>query len=240
MKICEQCNLSFESSRSYSNHIRWTHKKIEYRRVCCLNCKTEIRCENIIKHTAVCTHKKFCKHCNKLLKKTKSIFCNNSCSASYNNSRRIMNKSYITEEWKEKMRQRAIYQWNIGIHSINKRRIFSSKKEREIVSFFKENFPNDEWKSGGRLKLNDTENLSRDMWSDKLRVCFEYDGIWHFKDIHGQLNKKQIKDRLLEQWCTVNNYRLIRVDEDSYIDVQQVKDLIYNKQDQIIKIGDRY
>jgi hypothetical protein len=78
------------------------------------------------------------------------------------------------------------------------------------------------------------------MWSDKLKICFEYDGVWHFKDIHNQLAKKQLKDALLEQWCLLNNYRLIRVDEDFYINIQQIEELIYKQTDKIIKIGNRY
>jgi len=240
MKICMSCNLSFTNSKSYSNHVRWVHKKIGYHRVCCIYCKIEVRCEYVNKHTEKCLHKKHCKNCCKELKNIKSTFCNNSCSATYNNSRRNKNKDYITEEWKEKMRQHAIRQWNTGIHNVSKRQIFSSKKEREIVSYFKENFPSDQWKSGGRLKLSDEERLSRDLWSDKLKICFEYDGIWHFKNIHGQLFKKQLKDRLLEQWCIVNNYRLIRIDEEFYNNVQQIKELVYENQDPIIKIGNRY
>ena len=78
------------------------------------------------------------------------------------------------------------------------------------------------------------------MWSDVLKVCFEYDGIWHFKDIYGQLDKKQNKDKLLELWCINNNYRLVRVDEDCYKNIQQIEELIYNSLDAIIKIGNSY
>lgn len=209
----------------------------------CAYCKASKSKRNIKKHEALCFYNpacfKYCYTCNTQLF-NRNKFCNNSCAATSTNKYREINRQYVTAEWKLKISIKNKQNWQNGKISYSQKRLFSSKKEREIVSFFKENFPNDEWKSGGRLKLNDTENLSRDMWSDKLRICFEYDGIWHFKNIHGQLNKKQIKDRLLEQWCIANNYRLIRVDEDSYIDIQQIKDLIYNKQDQIIKIGDRY
>jgi hypothetical protein len=130
--------------------------------------------------------------------------------------------------------------WKEGKLSYSQKRLFSSKIEGEIVTHFKKKFPHDKWKSGGRLALNDTENLSRDLWSDKLKICFEYDGVWHFKDIYGQLNKKQIKDKLFEQWCINNNYRLVRVDENFYKNIQQIEDLIYNNNCNIIKIGARY
>jgi hypothetical protein len=117
---------------------------------------------------------------------------------------------------------------------------FSSKNEIEIINHFKIAHAKDEWKSGGHLKLHDGVYLSRDMWSDKLKICFEYDGIWHFKNIKNQLAAKQMKDALLEKWCIDNGYRLVRIDENKYIDVAQIEDLIYNKDDMILKIGERY
>jgi hypothetical protein len=153
---------------------------------------------------------------------------------------RIIDRSYITDTWRKNISNKNKQNWKVGKLTYSQKRLFSSRKEREIVAHFKKNFPNDRWKSGGRLKLNSTENISRDMWSDALKICFEYDGIWHFKDIYGQLNKKQNKDKLLEQWCIDNNYRLIRVDEDCYKNVQQIEELIYSNQDTIVKIGNRY
>lgn len=123
--------------------------------------------------------------------------------------------------------------------NVNNKR-FSSKNGRHIVQFFKSNFPNDDWKSGGLINIGDNNLLSRDLWSDKLKVCFEYDGIWHFKDIHGQLETKHKKDILLEKWCRDNGYRLIRVDEEHFKNVEQIVDLVYNNSDSLIKIGDRY
>jgi hypothetical protein len=78
------------------------------------------------------------------------------------------------------------------------------------------------------------------MWSDKLKICFEYDGIWHFEDIKGQLKIKQTKDVLLEKWCIENNYRLIRIDENFYESVEQIVNLIYNNKQSVVKIGNRY
>jgi hypothetical protein len=37
-----------------------------------------------------------------------------------------------------------------------------------------------------------------------------------------------------------NEYRLIRIDENDYIDVNQIENLIYNTNEKIIKIGSRY
>lgn len=209
----------------------------------CVFCKLSKSKRNIKRHQEKCFYNpscfRFCKTCNKQLF-LKKKFCNNSCSASFTNSVRIVDRSYITDSWKENIRFKNKQNWKDGKVTYSQKRLFSSKNEREIVMYFKRNFPNDEWKSGGRLKLNDTESLSRDMWSDKLKICFEYDGVWHFKDIYGQLSKKQNKDRLFEQWCAVNNYRLVRIDENLYKNVQQVEELIYFCQESIIKIGNRY
>lgn len=97
----------------------------------------------------------------------------------------------------------------------------------------------DGWKSGGGLKF-EGKRIVRDLWSDKLQICFEYDGIWHFEDILGQLEDKKIKDNLLEKWCIYNNYRLIRIDELEFINEQQIENLIYENKEPIIKIGKRY
>lgn len=209
----------------------------------CIYCKLSKSRRNIKRHQEKCFYNPscfiFCKTCNKQLFQKKK-FCNNSCSATFTNSVRIIDRSYITDTWRKNISNKNKQNWKVGKLTYSQKRLFSSRKEREIVAHFKKNFPNDRWKSGGRLKLNSTENISRDMWSDALKICFEYDGIWHFKDIYGQLNKKQNKDKLLEQWCIDNNYRLIRVDEDCYKNVQQIEELIYSNQDTIVKIGNRY
>jgi len=241
MKQCEICNITFESGRSYSNHIRWAHKEIKYKKQNCPTCFKEIAQCGFDKHKKTCTaNKKSCKTCRKEFFSRTNIFCNNSCAAKFNNNTRIpYERTYITPEWKSKQSAATKRNWAEGkLHAAIQ--IFSSKAERAILKWFKEKYPADEWKSGGRLKLSNEETLSRDMWSDVLKVCFEYDGIWHFKDIHGQLAKKQLKDRLLEQWCINNNYRLIRVDEEAYKNVQQIEKLVYEKQEPIIKIGNRY
>lgn len=247
MKICNECGEEFENHKVYSNHVRWKHKKVEYKRTKCPYCDYEARNENYEKHLIVCeknpNNSVECKECSKTIHKKGAIFCCRSCRAKYSNRNRApfeTDRSYITPEWKDKQRQKTLEGWRNGVYDIERRPVFSSKQERAIVKYIKEAFPNDEWKSGGILKFTDGNLLSRDLWSDKLKVCFEYDGIWHFKDIHGQLAKKQLKDRLLEEWCKEKGYRLIRVDEDVYKNPEQIVDLIYHQSEQIIKLGNRY
>lgn len=241
MKQCEICNITFTNAKSYSNHIRWKHKKIEYKRQLCNCCNKNIRIENFAKHNDVCKIK-HCKHCGAEIKGGRNVFCNSKCSAAFNKNHKDYDKidrSYITEEWKKTQSNYTKMHWNNKVHKTS-RIIFSSKNERKIVKHFKEKFILDEWKSGGRLKLDEDVFLSRDMWSDKLKICFEYDGVWHFKDIKGQLASKQRKDMLLENWCIQNKYRLVRVDEDAFEGIDQIENLIYNDLRPTIKIGNRY
>jgi hypothetical protein len=247
MKICNECGEEFENHKVYSNHVRWKHKKVEYKRTKCPYCDYEARNENYEKHLKYCFKNPIniinCLNCGKLAGGHKIKFCSQSCSAIYNNSKRDHDKidrSYMTPEWKDIQRQKTLENWRDGKYSMERKITFSSKNERAVVKHIKETFPDDEWKSGGILKFADGNLLSRDLWSDKLKVCFEYDGIWHFKDIHGQLAKKQLKDRLLEEWCKEKGYRLIRVDEDVYKNPEQIVDLIYHQSEQIIKLGNRY
>lgn len=245
MKQCEICDVIFANKKQYANHIRWVHKKIEYKRVECNFCKRNIRKENVEKHLDVCVYNpknaKHCTYCGKQIFARTNKFCSSLCCATYNNAKKDYSKvdrSYITEDWKKHISQKIKHNWAIGVYKHT--HIHRSKPEIAIVNFFKTNYSQDKWKSGGQLRLSNGDTLSRDLYSDKLRICFEYDGIWHFENICGQLEKKQLKDKLLEEWCLANNYRLIRVDELSYIDVQQIEQLIYNSSSQIIKVGNRY
>lgn len=244
MKQCEICNIICANHGVYANHKRWHHSSKPLQKQKCNFCSKEIANCSIEKHKRLCYKNpkniKYCIYCKTIISGYKKKYCNSSCFAKHNNTtRKNVSRDYITPEWKEKRRQTTIEQWKRGVHKIS-REIFSSKNERAIVKHIKEQYPNDEWKNGGRLVLKDGTFLARDLWSDKLKVCFEYDGIWHFKDIKGQLKKKQTKDKLLEEWCKENNYRLIRIDEEDYQNVKQIEDLIYNSKEQIIKVGNRY
>lgn len=121
---------------------------------------------------------------------------------------------------------------------------FTSQNERLIRDFIIQKFPLDGWTYGGHLVV-DNLGISRDLYSNKLKICFEYDGIWHFKNIHDQLELKQKKDAALEKWCKNNNYRLIRISESWFIedlkkDVNAIIPIIYNTTNQILKLGKEY
>lgn len=105
-----------------------------------------------------------------------------------------------------------------------------SKRELEIVDYFKTNFPDDDWKVGfiDGSRKHDGVLLNPDLWSKKLKVVIEYDGDWHWKNIHNQLEHKQHVDKVTTEWCAKNGYRLIRIDENLKINNQQISDVIYN------------
>jgi hypothetical protein len=121
-------------------------------------------------------------------------------------------------------------------------RKYTSVGEVLIREHFKTKYSEDEWVHGGALKYKGS-SLIRDLYSNKLKVCVEYDGIWHFKDINGQLEEKQRKDLLLEEWCLDNNFRLIRIKEEVFYNnkelcLQYIEDLIYDNSEQFVKIYD--
>lgn len=215
MKFCKECDLTFESNSQYANHIRWKHrehysengrKKLsenarrvnEKRRTKgnyieedanCLKCGTAF----VFKHREFDNRKPFC-----------SLSCANSRILTLEQKKKHsdgVKRAWKNQDYRDKLAKSLIL-----------KKQFSSKRERQIVNHFKEKFPQYAWKSGGNIK-HDNVFISRDLWSDVLKVCIEYDGIWHFKNIHDQLEKKKAKDLALKEWCEKHDYRLIRISE---------------------------
>jgi hypothetical protein len=166
-----------------------------------------------------------CKHCKKEFVVVKSIdnpnrgkklFCSTSCANSFKYSDRIY-KEKLGESISNGMKRR----WNdleYRSHMAevqSHRKQFTSKTEKIIREYFINNYPEEEWTYGGSLKIED-EYISRDLYSNSLKICFEFDGIFHFKKIFA-FEKKRKKDILLEKWCSQNDYVLIRM-SDSYFD----------------------
>lgn len=251
IKKCKYCleNIETTSGRSFSNHVRWCDKnpKIShYRKNKNLSSALQKRSALKVKQFNV-----VCESCDveftlneteKRHARRKKFFCSRSCANSRKNSK-AWNTAVASESHSMTQKQRWCdpeYRARMAEHRAKQPKIFTSKNERDIVKYIKEKYPEDEWKSGSNLKLNNDISLARDLWSDKLKVCFEYDGVWHFEDIHGQLVNKQLKDRLLEEWCITNNYRLIRIDEEVFTSISQIEELIYTNTESIIKVGNRY
>ena len=108
MKRCEQCSEVFENIKTYANHVRWRHKKIDYKRHRCEFCGRNLRAENYKKHITVCIKNPInmikCKHCCNYVKSVYEEFCGRSCSTTYNNkhkthgTRRSKLEVYIEEK----------------------------------------------------------------------------------------------------------------------------------------------
>ena len=249
MYICGECEKEFETFQEKANHVRWQHLKYTFRnnetkeKTKLKFIKREEKTHGIyIEENIICSKE----NCNNIVhikyrqgKKKDKYFCSLNCSQSHIHSEISKNKcsNSVKLAWKRGDFNTDSFREKQSKNAINIR--FSSKKEREIVNYFKTNYLNDEWKAGGGLYYNG-EEISRDLYSNKLKICFEYDGIWHFKDIHNQLERKQRKDKLLEIWCIENRYRLIRIDEKEFIDFDQIEKLFFEDTRPIIKIGKRY
>jgi very-short-patch-repair endonuclease len=237
MKLyCENCKKEFEkANREYKRQLK---KGREYF-FCCLRCSAKHR--NRQRGCNEYPQKKICPKCLKEFivnnKDENRTFCSRSCA----NSRPCL------EETKKKIsKTNSIIIKNKWLHDkeyvkkqLNKKNIFTSKGERYIRDYFIENMKIGEWTFGGLATIK-KEFISCDLYSRKLKVCFEYDGIWHFEDIKGQLKKKQYKDRLLEEWCLANGWRLIRIKEDIFKQNEEfwlqsiIREVIIGKE-QIIK-----
>jgi hypothetical protein len=242
MYKCEYCDIEFDNPKIKANHVKWQHCDLtEYK----LNASISAKSANARRYGNYINDTVKCFKCSTSIEvvyreggKKLKYYCSRKCA----NSRgprteafKIENSKRIKNLWKS-----GHYDQTSALnHTKQSKRYFSSKNERLILEHFKNTYIDDIWTSGAGL-IHNGKRLSRDMYSKKLRICFEYDGIWHFEDVHGQLADKQLKDRLLEDWCILNNWRLIRIDEMSFKNIKQIEDLIYNQSDQIIKVGSRY
>jgi hypothetical protein len=230
--------MTFESHSHYANHMRWKHKD-NFESLKKISEKAKERHSK--KRGELLTKQTHCRKCNSKIsisyyagREKEFYHCSRKCANS---------RGPKTQEQKNAISEKVKHAWKIGkfdhVDYVSQNKYFSSKNEREIVKHFKEKFPDDEWRSGGHLKFNG-QSITRDMYSDKLKICFEYDGVWHFKDIHGQLEAKQSKDKALETWCKINGYRLIRIEETHFENFDQIENIIYESNDNLIKIGNSY
>lgn len=248
LRVCRHCNQSFNmKGKVFANHVRWCPenktngdkgaskigiaiKKAEAQRhggdflefkVLCFVCSNEVTIvEREHKHPV-----------------KPKYYCNRSCANKRVHSKDTKDKmsvassrTWLSEEYRQKQADNNV--------SNNKR--FSSKSEVEVRDHFKSKFPEDCWTFGGALRCEDLY-ITRDLYSPSLKVCIEYDGIWHFKDIHGQLEDKQAKDKALELWCIKNDWRLIRIKDEIYLNnklgvLKELEYFAYYSQETITKL----
>ena len=164
-------------------------------------------------------HPTLCKYCQQALpyEKRKYKFCNRSCSSSYNGQ-------HMTKETKQKI-SKSITQFRIenpeiankwtSTHLTNK--CFNSKGEKELLSIIQNQFPQYHFTCGSLRKLAERIYKSLDIYSNELKLIIEFDGIYHFKNIYNNLEQVQLKDKLLNQWCVNNAWKIIRINEITYI-----------------------
>ena len=191
---------------------------------------------------------KECEWCRKEFTYTKIVThperrtCSKSCAVSIANSENPVSWTSEMREAHSIISKKLWEDEDYAKKVLNNNRHFTSKNEVLIRDYFIDNFSEDEWTFGGHLRIQN-EGITRDLYSNKLKICFEYDGVWHFEDIHGQLAKKQLKDKLLEQWCINNKYTLVRLDEKQFNSdsIPMLRELFYSiTEPSVIKIGDRY
>jgi len=243
---CYICGDEFFNVKIKANHVRWKHHNNELYRKNISNSKIErdkqrlgdfklfnVNCNKCGKIVSV-------KEREKLFPKKDKYFCNKKCSNSRNHSEETKRKISETTSLSIKKKWCDSEYFKIAYKNIGKRR-FDSKGEIEVRNYFQIKYPNDEW-TFGPCHINGI-TLVRDCFSKKLKVCIEYDGIWHFKDINGQLKDKQNKDLLLEKWCKENNFRLIRIKEDIYkqnkkLWIDKLEKEVYTGVSEIVKFYD--
>lgn len=235
MKIfkCELCDFCTENGKVMSNHKRWKHitpkgsekydatvqklskerrERIRFQQIC-PECKKAF--EVIATKTQI-ENNKYRHYCSK--------FCANKQGSKY------VDYSKVSIWQKEHPTGCFSTEWKLAHPDSNVSKKNHSKRELEIVSYFKSKFPDDEWKQGlidGDHRHNGIL-LCPDLWSKKIGVVIEYDGIWHFEDIHNQLEHKQKTDKELMQFCRDNNLRIIRIDEELKLTNEQIENAIYN------------
>lgn len=223
---CKWCKTEFKNieGRVFSNHVRWCDKNTEYD----AEKYSKLVTETAKTHNAKRFGGKFkwfevsCNKCNKSFKvrerehifpKKGKYFCSQKCS----------HIRIHTEETKEKIRI-GVKKWlnenpeNVlkYMKNIERKKIFSSKGEKELLKIIRKAYKNIKWQSGGRFKLATGIYKPLDMYSRELKVIIEYDGIYHFKNIYGNLEKVKERDLLLEQWSKNENWTLIRINEKTF------------------------
>ncbi len=224
----------------FSNHVRWCPSNTKNGDKGPKSISQALKKKYALINGEIKEFKVICHKCNKkfIIKEPEkkhpikkryfcTIFCANSktWSEETNKKRSISNSKASKKLWMNEEYRKKILS--------NNNSVIVSKGEREVRSYFIENYRNDQWTFGGRLVYKG-ESLIRDLYSNKLKICIEYDGIWHFKEINGQLKRKQLKDHLLNAWCLENGWKIIRVRDELYQNnknkiLDQIVEEVYNK-----------
>jgi very-short-patch-repair endonuclease len=152
-----------------------------------------------------------CKYCDKSIEwkhKRNKTFCSMSCSISYKNQQTWANADQ-NHPWR------------------NKRPVFSSRGEKELFVYLCETYPEMKWKRSKKIHVEDREYVI-DIFSEVLNLYVEYDGKIHFEIIYGQsrLDSIRIRDSIVEEYCSSDGRKLIRIDEKTFRSEKNWKELL--------------
>ncbi len=235
-RTCKYCKKTFEvNGKVFSNHVRWCDKNVtngdkgktavsdaakkRYEKLNGIKKDFKVVC-------AKCGKDFLVNECENKFPLKQKYFCSKQCA----NSRKFSDETNRRRSKSNSIAGKKLWEspeYATKMLSVCKK--FTSKGEVEIRKYFIKEFKEDGWTFGGSLSV-DGERITRDLYSNSLKVCIEYDGIWHFKDIHNQLVLKQKKDLLLKKWCKLNGFRLIRVRDEKYqADKKNILTLLINK-----------
>jgi len=255
-RICKWCNAEFKNcaGSEFANHVRWC-KKNPYLDIQAIkmNGRRSAEISNSNTHGVKQYYFVQCNYCfdyfvierrEKTFLKKRKFFCSPTCRNTRIHSEETKNKirNSICKNGRT-LTENSIFWWKDSVYVkkvLDHSPCFSSKGERELRDWFISSFPNEEWTYGGPLKYENISGIIRDLYSKKLKINIEYDGIWHFEDIVGQLESKQMKDQALESWCIENNWRLIRIKDEIYRSDKigwknKIRNEVINGTEQIVK-----
>ena len=210
---CKECGKEFD--KYIGEYDRWVRKGRDYF-FCSLSCAAKYsnkskKAPDIIRKCPVCGKEFHTVAWGKRSRKGCSRSCASTRPQTEETKLKISNAVHL--KWKEDPEYAAKCSKNWTLDGTVE--YFTSQGERELRQFFQSEYPSQNWTWGGRLLVNGVA-VSRDLYSDTMETCIEYDGVWHFIDITGQLEDKISKDNALEYWCDKNGYRLIRIEDEVY------------------------
>ena len=215
---CNNCKLKFE--RALSEHNRQIKRNAEHV-LCSKKCRSEyvtgiVRCEMI---SLICG---YCKSNFKIRKNTydglikngnKNFYCNAQC---YANSLKLDKIKVNCNNCKKEL-EKLPYQLNeLNIYYCTKKCFWKgferkrSKLEIYLESKIKEFFPDLKFITNDREICNGFE---LDFYFFELDFAIEINGIYHYKNIHGNNSLKNVQhhDKLKNQICKEKNIKLYTI-----------------------------
>ena len=172
--------------------------------------------------------------------KKEKYFCSRSCANS---------RSNLSQSWTQQKKEKARKLWQneqYANRQLNRDKFFTSKGQRLIRDTIVQKHSNDNWTWGSLNKKYKELVFHPDMFSHKLKLVFQYDGIYHFKTIYRNqdLQKSKLKQKVLQQWCSENGYKLLRISESWFHsigkDVSIVQNILYSLENPVTKLGAEY